>query len=341
MPSEVGRVFFSKEVALPFMKWRMMRHGLKDFPVHWEEQTVGEGNTKANGIWIKHNPEKDPDIVIYYAHGGGFAMGSCYFYMEFLFAWHDLLRDAGYDNPAIFALDYSLVPDKVYPTQVFQTLEGYRHVLEVAKDASKVCVAGDSAGATLILSLLLELGAQIQSQQANGYKPGLHEEFAQGFPPAFAIPRMAALISPWVTLVSNLHYPSNVDYLDRSSLWKYGCEYAGDTLSHRELSSPGMCEDKSLWKLASPERGFFITYGGEEVLSPDIENLVSRLGRAKVEVEARRFDGGIHAWPIASIFLSSTRRKRLYGLRTIVGEIRKRFDKMPANGKQQKKWLSD
>ncbi|KAJ4858435.1 steryl acetyl hydrolase domain-containing protein [Trichoderma breve] len=323
IPANVGRVFFSKDVALPFLRWRMKRHGFKDFPVYWKEETIGEGDAKVKGIWIKQRGEDEPDIVIYYAHGGGFAMGSSYFYFEFLLAWHSLLVDAGYQNPAIFALDYSLVPDEIYPTQILQTLQGYKHVLEVAKDASKVCVAGDSAGGTLILSMLLEKG------------------MPEGIRPDFAIPRMAMLISPWITLASSLHFPSPVDYLNRGTLWKYGHQYAGDTMIHGGMASPGRCDDVKLWKAASPERGYFITYGGEEVLAPDIENFVGRLGAGKVEIEARRFDGAIHAWPVASLFLSSTRRKRLYGLRTIVGEIRKRFDKAPAGKVKWDGRLSD
>ncbi|KOS19501.1 Monoterpene epsilon-lactone hydrolase [Escovopsis weberi] len=341
IPARVGRVFFSRQVALPFLRWRMVRHGITACPIHWSEREFVEGSVVTKGVWLRCDPVQEPDIVIYYVHGGGFSMGSCYFYMEFFFAWLQLLQDAGYRNPAIFALEYSLVPDEVYPTQLLQTLVGYRHVLKAAGDASRVCVAGDSAGATLVLSLLLELGARIRTQQMHAYKPGLHGRFAQEFPPAYAMPRMAALISPWVTLVSNLHCPSGVDYIDRGALWRYGCEYAADTLSHRELSSPGMCRSAELWKLASPQRGLFITYGSEEVLSPDIEDLVHRLDQAKVEVEARRFDGGIHAWPIASVFLASTSPKRLYGLRTIVGEIRKRIDRAPARGKHKRRLLSD
>ena len=59
---------------------------------------------------------REPDIVIYYAHGGGFSMGSSYFYLEFLLTWLSVLKiHGGFRNPAILSLEYTLVPDSSYP----------------------------------------------------------------------------------------------------------------------------------------------------------------------------------------------------------------------------------
>lgn len=59
---------------------------------------------------------RKPDIVIYYVHGGGFSMGSSYFYLEFLLTWLSVLKSSGgFQNPAILSLEYTLVPDACYP----------------------------------------------------------------------------------------------------------------------------------------------------------------------------------------------------------------------------------
>ncbi|GAB0133300.1 hypothetical protein EsDP_00001712 [Epichloe bromicola] len=276
----------------------------------FEDMIVRVGQTSAAGLWIRHDAEKEADVVVYYVHGGGFALGSCYFYLEFLLAMHHLLLKTRFENPAIFALEYSLVPEKTHPTQIDQVVLGYKHVLEEVKDASNVCVAGDSAGGTLTLSLLRELGNRTNGHETNGTT-------------ILAVPRLAVLISPWITLVSNNHNPSRVDYLERDRLWVYGKAYAG-SMVHDSSASPGLCDDGHLWKAVSPQRGYFVVYGEEETLAPDAEAFIRHQRRNKIEIDAMEFEGGIHAWPVASLLLSSTRDRRLQGLESIVRQIRKK-----------------
>jgi acetyl esterase/lipase len=326
IPPRVGRVFFAREVSLPFLWFRLLRHGYLRSPIHWWEHcevmfltcvpvfhTDLTGLQRGfRGIWLSKNPTEKPDLVLYYAHGGGFSMGSSYFYLEYLLTWLSVLGTAGYKNPAIFALEYTLVPDASFPTQVEETLQGYEHVLAVAQDPSIVCVSGDSAGATLILCLLLRLG----DKRTNGY--------GEKQPPPK--PALAVLISPWATLVSTRHENTVSDYLDAQQLRRYGTHFAGNRIPATDpLVSPGCCKDALWWKRSSPTQGIVITYGTEEVLAPEIESLVDTLREAKVTVKSKAEIGGIHAWPVASLFLSSGRDDRLDGLLTMTDEIRQRI----------------
>jgi acetyl esterase/lipase len=239
-------------------------------------------------------------------------MGSSYFYLEYLLTWLSVLGSAGYKNPAIFALEYTLVPDASFPTQVDETLQAYEHVLAVAQDPSIVCVSGDSAGATLILCLLLRLG----DNRAN-------RDGKKLLPPK---PALAVLISPWATLVSTRHKNTASDYLDVQQLRRYGTHFAGNRIPSTDpLVSPGCCKDILWWKRSSPTQGIIITYGTEEVLAPEIESLIDTLREAQVTVKSNAEIGGIHAWPVASLFLSSSREDRLDGLLTITNEIRQRI----------------
>lgn len=246
-----------------------------------------------------HDETRQPDIVVYYCHGGGFSMGSAYFYLEFLFAWVSLLKEAGYDNPALFALEYTLVPEATYPTQVQQTLAGYKYVLSMIGDPSRICVSGDSAGATLILSLLLCLS------DYSGLKNKM---------PGFAV-----VISPWAVIISPKNKNTASDYLDAGSLHKYGSQYIGTKATAEDsLVSPGSNKDLSWWRRASPTAGWFFVYGAEEVFAPETTELIGTLKKADVRVAEHAEESWIHAWPIVKLFLCNSQEERQSGLRTIV-----------------------
>ena len=230
-------------------------------------------------------------------------MGSAYFYLEFLLAWLTI-ESSHYSNPAIFALEYSLVPDDSYPTQLNQTIAGYTYILPlVSNDSSRICVAGDSAGATLILSFLLHIAQSVGYMQ---HRPG------------FAI-----LISPWVTLVTSQNRNTRSDFLNSFSLHLYGSQYAATELNKSlPLVSPGMCTDLKWWARAAPTNGFFITFGSEEVLGPETRDLVRRLRQAGVGVRVNEEPGGIHAWVVARLFLEENLAGRVKGVKELVRAIR-------------------
>jgi acetyl esterase/lipase len=248
-------------------------------------------------------------------------MGSSYFYLEFLLAFVSLLCDSGFRNPAVLALEYTLVPDASYPTQIHQAIAGYKYIISIIQDPSKICVSGDSAGGSIILSLLLHLATAGRAREAGA---------ADGLPvngKEIRIPGMAALISPWATLVSRLDKNTLSDYLDAASLHLYAHQYAGSKVSVSDpLISPGNCKDAELWRRASPSKGIFVTYGKEEVFAPEIRGLVSLMKHAGLNVESREEEGGIHAWPVASLFLSSTKEQRQRGLKIIIERIRAQMD---------------
>lgn len=234
-------------------------------------------------------------------------MGSSYFYLEFLIAWATCLKDQGFRNPAIFALEYTLVPDSQWPTQFNETRNGYKFLLDSfgTDMASKICVSGDSAGATLILSMLLHPGPLEQEPQFDTQtRPGL-----------------AVLLSPWTHLVSDLNQNTASDYLDRNSLHLYAKQYAGQSTKSNEIISPGLSQGR--WSRASPKGGFRITHGQEEVFGPGIQELARHMKEDGASVEVHVQPAGIHAWPVVDLFLGETRKERLRGLKIITDFVAK------------------
>lgn len=299
IPAVIGKVFFSKPVALPFLYFRMFRHGIFRTPIPWTE--INRPGLK--GIWLIIDPNRKPDVVVYYCHGGGFSMGSSYFYLEFLLAWLSLLRASGFENPALFALEYTLVPEAKYPQQIHETLAGYDFVLSRVESSSQICLAGDSAGATLQLSLMLYM--------AKEPKLKLH-------PPGFAI-----LISPWLVIVSSKNKDTPSDYLNAESLHLYGSQYLGTKASADDpMVSPGACRDVQWWQRASPSKGWFFVYGAEEVFAPETKDLVAFLKENGAKVGAHEEKGWIHAWPVVKLFLCDGQEARQSGLRIMVRAMR-------------------
>ena len=229
-------------------------------------------------------------------------MGSAYFYLEPLLVLMTLLR-SHYKNPVVFALEYSLIPDSAFPTQLTETVAGYEFVLALAAgDASRICVAGDSAGGTLVLSLLLTLA---QNQRKESMTPGY-----------------ATLLSPWTTLKTELHQNTTSDFLTADALEKYGGQYAVNTENlSNPLVSPGCCTDLARWRKASPLNGMYITYGAEEVFAQEIRSFTKRLRKAGIGVSTQEEPGQIHAWVIASLFLEDSLKERTTGMRELVKAV--------------------
>lgn len=311
-------------------------------------------------MWITYDTSRPPDIIVFFVHGaslhhvyeaapqvhlltdalgGGFVLGSSHFYLEFLLAWAALLmegssgdeRSENYSNPAIFSLDYTLAPDAVFPAQIDEAAHAYAHILSTAAqgDPARVVVAGDSAGGAIVLSLLLRL-----SQTP---PPSLPLRLSLPLP--LPLPGMAVLISPWVSLWSHRYRRSANDYIDAESLVRYAALYEGKAVSQLgllatktkagvdPLLSPGHCHEDKWWRRACPSKGMFVTYGEEEVFAPEIRAWADRLQADDVDVQTSVDGGGlgVHAWPVASLFLARSNAWRFGGLRRIVKELKRRM----------------
>ena len=225
-------------------------------------------------------------------------MGSAYFYLEFLIAWLSILEANSFKNPAIFALEYTLAPDAVFPSQVAKAIAGYQYCVNMVGDSTKVCVAGDSAGATLILSMLLD---SYKGSNAN-----------------IGLPGCSILISPWVTLISDNNHQSESDYLDKDVLHRYAYLYVGEARPDEPIQSPANCVDTTIWSKICSHNGWLLTYGSEEVLEPEIKYFARMLIKAGVDIRIEELSGLVHAWPIVAFYLGKEKQQQLSPLHSIV-----------------------
>ncbi len=91
------------------------------------------------------------DRAILYMHGGGFVFGSLISHRAMI------ARLACAAGVRAFSVDYRLAPEHPFPAALEDCVNAYRGLLEDGWEARRIAVAGDSAGGTLALALILSL----------------------------------------------------------------------------------------------------------------------------------------------------------------------------------------
>jgi epsilon-lactone hydrolase len=102
------------------------------------------------GLLVTPQPEEPATLL--FLHGGGYVAGSAFGYRPLAGALAD---SAG---TGVVLPDYRLAPEHPFPAAVEDAVRSYRWML--GRGATRIIVAGDSAGCGLVLSCLLSLKQQ-------------------------------------------------------------------------------------------------------------------------------------------------------------------------------------
>jgi monoterpene epsilon-lactone hydrolase len=111
-------------------------------------QTAESGGVPGEWIVPRGAP---PDRALLYIHGGGFIFCSLVTHRALVAR---IARAAG---TRAFSIDYRLAPEHPFPAALDDCLAAYRGLLQGGFDPKRIVVAGDSAGGTLTLVLMLAL----------------------------------------------------------------------------------------------------------------------------------------------------------------------------------------
>jgi monoterpene epsilon-lactone hydrolase len=114
-----------------------------------EVRPVNAGGVSS--LALSTGTERGPAVL--YLHGGGYMVGSAYGYRPLVGA---LVAAAGVDA---LVPDYRLAPEHPFPAALEDALSAYRWLAEQPGGAG-IVLAGDSAGAGLVCSLLVTLKSQ-------------------------------------------------------------------------------------------------------------------------------------------------------------------------------------
>ncbi|KAG7001363.1 hypothetical protein G7Y79_00032g067160 [Physcia stellaris] len=254
--------------------------------------------TDFNGFWImqsslqKPKPPASSDMTIFYLRGGGYILSQPAHYLLFLLRLGEAILEQGI-SVSIFALDHSLAPEHVFPTQMKETAAAYEYLIhEEHVSLEKIILAGDSAGGHLALSFLVHLANQ---QSSSGT--------------VLAKPRGLALMSPWLSLHNELpssRTNSHKDVLSAPFLRQVARQFlghdvaAGDDPKSR-LNSPYLefltPEPAIKWDTVLPS-WVWVSVGTDEIFFDNVKTWVKyledNLGEARVTFEAG--PNKVHVW---------------------------------------------
>ncbi|KAJ8077770.1 hypothetical protein PM082_002203 [Marasmius tenuissimus] len=244
-------------------------------------------------MWIGN---KDAEKVVFYVHGGGFIIpASDYAFTFWRYVLREYVKRTGKDDLAVVCMEYSLYP-RTFPTQLREMVQALSHVLSTSRASpSNIHLAGDSAGANLIVQFLSHNLHPVPSTEV---PPSPLAEMNQRV-------RGALLMSPWLSLdettPTHLQYDTG-DLLSAHTLTRGGVFY----LEHikpahvpyvKVLSAPG--GDGWFKGIEKVTERVFVTVGGAECLLGDGVQVYERIkaatqGKLGFDVKIDVEDDAIH-----------------------------------------------
>ncbi len=225
------------------------------------ETTIVEGSK----VYTLSSKDQSPTDTIYYLHGGGFACGLSLIHWEIITYFADRL---GYK---VVIPDYPLIPKADY-------IEIYDFILNLYKDISKtegrIFVAGDSAGASLVLGLS-------QLIEKHTLRKPIHQ----------------ILISPWMDVEMKNPEIERLQPID-PSLDTEGLKYAGQVYSMGDLQNPLVSPIYGEYQNASP---MTLIVGTLDLLYPDCHKFNEICKEKGVNISYHEYDNMVHLFPLFNI----------------------------------------
>jgi len=222
-----------------------------------------------------YGPGANDSGVILYLHGGGYVLGSLESHRSLV------ARISAASGIRALAVDYRLGPEHVFPAAVQDATAVYRELIASGIHASRIVIAGDSAGGGLSVATLLELRGA-------------------GDP----LPKAAVLLSPWVDLEGTgaswvTKIAEDPIVLPDMLRWM-ASQYLGQTSPRTPTASPLLADLSGLPSL-------LIQVGTAEILLDDGLALARNAEAAGVDVEVERWIDMIHVWQALANVLPEAR----------------------------------
>jgi acetyl esterase/lipase len=215
------------------------------------------------------------DKVIFYIHGGAFVSGSCLDHRM-----HVAKFVQGTGIPALL-FEYRLAPEHPYPAGFEDCVAAYRWLLAEGVAPDRVVIAGESAGGTFCLALLLALRDQ-------------------GLP----LPKAGVVLSPLTDFkfTGESHRTKAGVCLSPPGMNTVCCKYyVGD-------QDPGLPYISPLYGDLHGLPPIAIYVGDDETLRDDSVRFAEKAQAAGVDVTLKVEQGMVHCYPLLPPFIPESRQ---------------------------------
>lgn len=278
---------FIRSIAQPEPEkiWNSTRYSvLKDQLLSHVRQPSFEGYWICRGLNKTPIDPKNADVVLIYTHGGGYVLGHPFPEAPNLLFVAESLARKGL-TAAIFALRYSVAPESRFPKQVDEAASAYSWLVrDLGVSPSKVALLGESAGAHLALSFLVD--RHLKSKQAT----------------VLPKPASAFLISPWCDLHNSNPKATNIrpgEVVFKGVLTRWGDSVLDDLdapqralyLDHVQRNA-----QRGSWKDILPASTWVSAGDDENIFVHDIIDFVGSARDDGANISLEIEPGGRHAW---------------------------------------------
>ncbi|MHC1780206.1 MAG: alpha/beta hydrolase [Bacteroidales bacterium] len=217
-----------------------------------------------NAEWITPENPQDEKVLLY-IHGGGFISGSCLTHRMHVakFAVECRLKS--------LVFDYRVAPEHPFPAALDDCVMVYKWLLNEGYKPENIIVGGESAGASLTLTLLLALKDE-----------------------GIALPKAAFSISPITDLscsAKSFEYNAKNDVAPMGSWSVWTNYYIAGNDTRNPLLSPLFGNYEGIPPL-------YICVGTYEIHLEDCINVAKVARDYGVDVTLRKWEGMIHAFPL-------------------------------------------
>jgi monoterpene epsilon-lactone hydrolase len=207
------------------------------------------------------------DAALLYLHGGGYAIGSPDSHRGLT------ARLATLIGCPVVSVDYRLAPEHPHPAAIDDTIAAYQGLIDSGLDASRLAIAGDSAGGGLTLATLVKLRDD-----------------------GIALPACAVGISPWTDLSlsgESMTRLADVDPMCQpAGLARMAAWFLGDTGDPNDpYASPLFADLHGLPPL-------LVHVGEVETLLDDSRRFAERAGAAGVDCSLEVFPEMVHVFHV-------------------------------------------